>query len=199
MNVQLFVHVYSPRRGGAGRGARAAGRVPRVRCCRTWRVGRGLDPRLGSFSEPAMGRDLRASECKMHHYLECQNTFYPISAPRRRCRPPSAVRVGDDLGRAVRAACPGRAGSAVPRVHGPSMDAPSHARLRSVEHLRSAPRPAEYRSHAVVGHICRASPRHGHATARAWPRSSAERHTRAVGQATRLGWCKSHGARLNEQ
>ena len=87
MNVQLFVHVNSPRRGGAGRGARAAGRVPRVRCCRTWRVGRGLDPRLGSFSEPAMGRDLRASECKMHHYLECQNTFYPISAPRRRWRP----------------------------------------------------------------------------------------------------------------
>ena len=39
----------------------------------------------------------------------------------------------------------------------------------------------------------------GAMTRRAWPRSSAERHTRAVGQATRLGWCKSHGARLNEQ
>ena len=187
MNVQLFVHVYSPRRGGAGRGARAAGRVPRVRCCRTWRVGRGLDPRLGSFSEPAMGRDLRASECKMHHYLDCQNTFYPISAPRRRCRPPSAVRVGDDLGRAVRAACPGRAGSAVPRVHGPSMDAPSHARLRSVEHLRSAPRPAEYRSHAVVGHIYVA-----HRRAMATPRPARGRDHRPSG--THERWAKRRGS-----
>jgi hypothetical protein len=100
MNVQLYVHAYSPRRGGAGRGARAAGPGARAACSvlshvasRTW-------------SRPAARLVLRASHGSRFTSLRVQDaSLFRVpkhilpdlgpASPLAPCRVPSAeVRSG---------------------------------------------------------------------------------------------------------